>query len=257
MARTLLALLLLPLLLAPAAGPAEAQRLAGALSDRQIQVDSSFVGQTLTLFGNVEPDIGQSGSPVDGPFQVIVVVTGPAQDRVVREQTNRFLIWLNTDGVTFVGIPSYKWVFASAPLDTVTGPDVLAANRIPLTAIGDEVRMLGSGDSGKFLDQLVRLMTDKRLYGVNETGVVFQSPTLYSVRIELPGDVPNGTFLAETFLFRSSELVAHKAESFVVRKAGLERLLGNSARDYPLAYGLTCVALALLTGWLGGVIFRR
>lgn len=254
MARFIL-LLVLPLILL--SGPVSAQRLAGALSDRQVQVDSSFVGQILTLFGNVEPDLGQSGSPVEGPFQVIVVITGPAQDRVVRQQTNRFLIWLNTENETFIGIPSYKWVFSSAPLQTITSEDVLTENRIPLAATGDAVQTHGNGDAQVFLSQLVRLMTEKQLYGINETGVVFQSPTLYSVRIELPGDVPNGTFLAETYLFRSSALIAHKAESFVVRKTGLERLLGDSARDYPLAYGLVCVALALMTGWLGGVVFRR
>ena len=112
-------------------------------------------------------------------------------------------------------------------------------------------------NSGLFRTQMTRLMVEKGLYGINETGVQFRSPTLYSVSIELPGDVANGTFLAETFLFRNNGLIAHKAESFVVRKAGLERLLGDSARDHSLAYGLACVALALLTGWLGGVVFRR
>ena len=108
-----------------------------------------------------------------------------------------------------------------------------------------------------FWPDMVRLMTDKGLYGVNESGVQFLSPTLYSVRINLPGDVANGTFLAETYLFRQGTLIAHEAESFVLRKAGLELLIGDSARDYPLAYGLICVALALFTGWLGGVVFRR
>jgi uncharacterized protein (TIGR02186 family) len=239
------------------ANPALAQRIAGALSERQIEVTSNFVGQTLTLFGNVEPSVGAADTPVQGPFQVIVVVTGPAQDRVVRQQTNRFLIWLNTESETFLRIPSYKWVLSSAPLDVITDDKVLEANHILLANTGGEVKSGGDINPEAFRTQMVRLMIDKGFYGINEIGVQFRSATLFSARIQLPGDVPNGTFLAETFLFKDRVLVAHQAESFIVRKAGLERLLGDSARDYPLLYGLTCVALALTTGWLGGVVFRR
>ena len=251
-------LLLFGLILATLAVlPASAQRLAGDLSQRQIEVTSNFVGQTLTIYGNVEPAPGQADKTVQGPFQVIIVVTGPTQNRVVREQTNQFLIWLNTKSMTFERIPSYKWVLSSAPLDTITTRPLLEDNRILLDAIGGEIRPGSNLDPILFRKELVRLMVEKGLYGVNDIGVHFNSSTLYSARIELPGDVPNGSFLAETFLFRQSELIAHKAESFVVRKAGLERLLGESAHDRPLVYGLARVTLALATGWLGGVAFRR
>ena len=240
-----------------AATPAAAQRIAGALSERQIEVTSNFVGQTLTLFGNVEPAIGAADVPVQGPFQVIVVVTGPLQDRVVRKKTNRFVIWLNTQSETFLRIPSYKWVLSSAPLDAIADYAALQSHHILLSATEGDLQSRGNAYPALFRAELIRLMTEKGLYGVNETGVHFISPTLFSARIQLPGDVPNGTFLAETFLFQKNAVIAHEAESFIVRKAGLERLLGESARDYPLAYGLTCVALALFTGWLGGVAFRR
>ncbi len=251
------ALLLLLMTFLLATSPSVAQRLAGALSERQVAVDSNFVGQTLTLFGNIEPPIGAADQPVAGPFQVVVVVTGPMQNRVVRQQTNKYLIWLNTESETFYQVPSYKWVFSSAPLETISDNDVFNANHILLTSTGEDAEISGNGDPALFQAELVRLMTDKKLYGINETGVQFRSPTLYSVRIELPGDVPNGTFLAQTFLFKNQAVMAHKAESFIVRKAGLERLLGESARDDPLLYGLVCVFLALITGWLGGVLFKR
>ena len=42
-----------------------------------------------------------------------------------------------------------------------------------------------------------------------------------------------------------------------MRKIGFERFLGLAAQQQPLLYGLVCVILALFTGWLGGVVFRR
>lgn len=237
--------------------PAQGQRLAGALTERQIAVNSDFSGQTLTLFGNVEPLTGEAGTAVEGPFQVVVVVTGPAQDRVARLKANRFFMWQNTESVTFRNFPSFKWVLASARLDEIASKDVLKANHILLGSFDDHVMASGNGNVDEFRAALVRLMSEKGLFGTNELGVVFQSSTLYSARITLPGDVPNGNFLAETYLFKNGEVIARKAEGFSVGKAGFERLIGDAARNDPLLYGLTCVCLAVFTGWLGGVIFRR
>jgi hypothetical protein len=38
---------------------------------------------------------------------------------------------------------------------------------------------------------------------------------------------------------------------------GFERFLYNAAVGQPFLYGLVCVILAIFTGWLGGVVFRR
>lgn len=52
-------------------GPCHAQTLVFANSDPSITVHSNFTGQTITLFGNVEPD--RHGDEVAGPFDVIVL----------------------------------------------------------------------------------------------------------------------------------------------------------------------------------------
>ena len=58
-------------------------------------------------------------------------------------------------------------------------------------------------------------------------------------------------------MFKDGKVIARKSEGFAVRKIGFERFLALSAVQQPLLYGLVCVALALFTGWLGGVLFRR
>ena len=56
---------------------------------------------------------------------------------------------------------------------------------------------------------------------------------------------------------RGGEVVAERSDAFVVRKIGFERFLGLAATQQPLLYGIAAVILALFTGWLGGVVFRR
>lgn len=236
---------------------AQGEKLVSTLSNDDISITSSFDGETLTLFGNAEPDTGSDQKFVEGPFHVIVVVTGPEADWVARRKTNVAGIWLNTEQVRFEKFPSYFQVIASAKLTDITDPATLATERIlPLTRAELSVEA-GWWNSAVFANELVRLMTEKGRYGIRENAVNFLSETAFSASVPLPSDVPNGRFLAHTYLFKDGKIVAEKSDGFLVRKTGFERFLGTAAVTYPLLYGLVCVMLALFTGWLGGVVFKR
>jgi uncharacterized protein (TIGR02186 family) len=250
-------LLLVAIVLALTIAPAQAERVVSSVSNANISISSSFDGETLTFFGNVEPDIGAADKAVSGPYNVVVVVIGPLADRVARLKTNNFGIWMNTTQVQFDAFPTYFQVLSSAKLSEITDPATLALENI---LPEDQARLSvesGWWDSAVFGRQLVRLMTEKGAFGVRENGVRFLSSTFYSAQLTLPADVPNGAFIAKTYVFKDGEIIARRSEGFAVRKSGFERFVGTSAVQYPLLYGLTCVILALLTGWLGGVIFKR
>jgi uncharacterized protein (TIGR02186 family) len=100
-------------------------------------------------------------------------------------------------------------------------------------------------------------MSEEGLFGVQEAGVNFLSDTFYSAQLTLPSNAPPGPYIAQTYVFKNGALIARKSEGFAVRKIDFERFLALSATQYPFFYGLACVLLALFTGWLGGVIFKR
>jgi hypothetical protein len=52
-------------------------------------------------------------------------------------------------------------------------------------------------------------------------------------------------------------VVAERSEGFTVRKSGFENFVFVASRQQPLLYAIVCVILALGTGWLAGVVFRR
>ena len=240
-----------------AAAPASGQRLASALSTTTVSVDSSFSGETLTIFGNIEPDIGSDERIKDDGYQIIILVKGPAIDRLARRKTGDLGIWLNTEQVLFEAFPSYFWVVSSSQLENIASKDILAENGLLPESQPGLVLHRGNGDPDEMGAQLVRLMREEALYGVRESGVIFRSRTLYSARLPLPANVPNGDFLAQTFLLKDGKVIARTAQGFSVRKTGFERLVGTTAKTMPLVYGAVCVSLAIFTGWLGGVAFRR
>lgn len=251
-----LTLLLLPLMLL-AALPAQAERLVSTVSRGEVAITSSFSGEVLTLFGNIEPEAGAEQRFVEGPYHIIITITGPLQDRIARRVTNNFGIWINTEQVLFERFPSYYHVLSDARLTDITDPVTLAENDIPLPAQAEVPTGEEWWNAYAFGNELVRLMVEEGLFGLNEQGVVFRSETFYLAQVELPSDVVPGIFLARTYLFKNGEIIAERSESFSVRKIGFERFLGLAATQQPLLYGLSAVILALFTGWLGGVVFRR
>lgn len=249
--------LLAPLLaLALLASPAAAERLITQVSQDEVSITSSFSGQTLTLFGSIEPDPGSMVTPT-GPYHVVITVTGPLQNRIARQKTNRFGIWLNTSDVEFRNFPSFYQVLSDQRLSDITNPITLAELAIPLAKQPQAAPGESWYDALAFGPQLVRLMEQKGMFKLHESGVMFRSNTFYFGQVSLPADAPPGPYLAHTYLFKNGELIADKSEGFSVRKIGFERFLGQAARQQPLLYGIVCVALALFTGWLGGVVFRR
>jgi uncharacterized protein (TIGR02186 family) len=237
--------------------PARAERLISGISTDNVQVTSSFDGERLTFFGTIAPDAGSEQRYVDGPFQVVVVVLGPRQDRVAREKSNVFGIWLNTDQVEFPRFPSYFQVLSSSRLRDITNINTLATNFILPESHALAPNPAGWRKTLDFGHELIRLMSQEGLFGVQENGVQLLSDTFYSGQLTLPSHAPPGPYIAQTYVFKNGEVVARKSEGFAVRKIGFERFLAQSATQYPLLYGLACVVLALFTGWLGGVLFRR
>lgn len=249
--------LLAALMLLACCAPAAAERLVSMVSREEVAITSSFIGETLTLFGNVEPDTGAAQRFVEGPYEIVITVTGPLQDRVARRSEPVLGIWMNTEQAIFRDFPSYYHVLSSAPLTDITSQATLDELGIPPEDQAMRAARSTLLDTARLARELIRLMTKEGHMGVHPRGVVFRSSTLYAAQVTLPSDVPPGSYLAHTYLFKNGVLIGEHTEGFTVRKIGFERFLGQAATGQPLLYGLVCVALALFTGWLGGVVFKR
>ncbi len=249
--------LLVAAVLALLAAPAGAEQLVSQVSSEEVAITSSFAGQTLTLFGSIEPEAGSEQRYVEGPYHVVITVTGPLQKRVARKMTNQFGIWINTEQAVYEEFPSFYQVLSDSKLDLITNPITLAENAIPLDSPAIGKTDAPYPQSQLFRAELVKLMQRKEQFKLNEQGVIFRSDTFYFAQVALPSDAPPGPYLAHTYLFKDGQIIAEKSNGFSVRKIGFERFLGLASRQQPLLYGIVCVVLALFTGWLGGVVFRR
>jgi uncharacterized protein (TIGR02186 family) len=238
--------LALPLLLL-AAGAARAEKLTVALSTGRVEISSNFTGTSLVVFGAIERDAATVSRP-EG-YDVVVIVRGPSQTVVTRRKERTFGIWINRTSETYEA-PAFYSAHATGPLEAIALPATLRQYEIGLPAL----RLDGTPD---FIDAFLRLKRNDGLYSEIEGDVRFLSPSIFQAAVGLPANVPVGTYRTTVHLFSGNALLASQEGSFEVGKSGFEQFASTFARNQGLIYGLVTILLALFTGWLAGVIFRR
>jgi uncharacterized protein (TIGR02186 family) len=237
------------------AAPAAAERLISSLSNHQVLVTSSFAGAELVLFGSIERDAKTVSRR--GGYNIVVTVAGPPQTLVTRRKDRVFGIWANTDSRTFADAPSYLAVLSNKPLDEIASSGLQQRLDIGM----DNVPM-PQGDTMQptdlvFRDALIRLQKRRRLYIEEPNSVTFLTPTLFRATIHLPAEAPVGSYEVEVKLFADGENIARTASALEVVKVGIEQFIANSAHYHGLLYGICTTLMALFTGWLASVVFRR
>ena len=69
--------------------------------------------------------------------------------------------------------------------------------------------------------------------------------------------MPIGTYKVEIKLLANGTPLAQTETAFEIVKVGFEQFVANNARQKGCIYGLVTAAMALMTGWIASVVFRR
>jgi uncharacterized protein (TIGR02186 family) len=244
--------------LAAATAPAAAERLVASLTNHHVMITSNFTGENLVLFGSVEREA--AGPPSHARYDIVATIVGPRQSLRTRRKQRVLGIWVNTAARTFIDPPSYLAVLASRPLDAIASAD--NQRRLQLGLANTPLPELIHNDIGEvandpFRAALVRLMHERGLYSEEPNAVTFLTPTFFRATIPLPAQVPIGNYSVDVKLFADGNLIAHTDSAFEIVKVGFEQFVVNAARDHGLLYGLATALMALMTGWIASIVFRR
>lgn len=250
------------------AAPAPAQLLTGetptiregleiGTSTSEIAITSDFRGADLTIFGALTN--ADELFLAIGQYDVVVTLEGPRDFATVRRKERVFGIWMNTRSMSFELVPESYSIASTRPLDDIQRASAL--NSIPVGI--DHLTLSPTGFVGNaslladFREAYRRLKLSNGLYQRDTTGVRFVSPSLFRATVRLPANVPDGIHMVHAYLFKSGEMIMQKDLPLRVVKTGLEQAITDAAHEKPIAYGLFCVLIAVLTGWGASVIFRK
>ena len=248
-ARLLRLMMALGLAMLPAGAAPQAQSLVADLSHHLIAITTGFVGIQVVAFG-----VAESGR------DVIVTVQGPREDLVVRRKARVAGVWINRDRLAFARVPAYYAVASTGPLEQIARPSVLAQLEIgtayldlePIDASGVDLSEIAS-----FRDALIRGKQEQGLYSRRPGPINFIGEELFRTNLVFPANVPPGIYQVQVFELQDGFAGDAQRSTLVVSKVGFEADIYDFAQHRAPLYGLAAIALAIIAGWLAGVMFRR
>jgi uncharacterized protein (TIGR02186 family) len=241
------------------AAPAAAERIIASMSLHRVLVTSNFTGTQITLFGAIERD--HPAQQLRPHYDVVVTVTGPRQNAVIRRKGRVLGIWANVDSRTFVNVPIYLAVLTNRPIDALASTETARRLQIGLKniqlpqQIGPDVADVVPEDP--FRANFLRLKTEQQLYSERTNGVTFLTPTLFRADIPLPPNAPIGNYDVDVKLLFDGNQITRTRSAFELVKIGFEQFVAEAAHKHGLLYGLATALMAFLTGWFASVVFRR
>ncbi len=246
---------LLLLALAPLLVGADKPVLVPDISARKVEIQYSFTGAQLLLFGAI---VYPGGRAPARPADIVVVLRGPVQPILVREKQRILHIWMNADSDRFRSAPSFYSVASSRPIS-----DLVDDRTAAIYEMGLHNLQLSPGGGAlpekerRFEAGLLDLRKRHGLYAENPQGVEISGGVLYRATITIPSQVPVGTYTAETVLVDRGRVLAAATKDIQINKSGFERYVALAARRHEGLYGLAAVLLSLGLGWAAAAFFRR
>ena len=225
------------------------------VSQRDVEIQYSFTGADLLLFGAiVYPDGRRPKKPAD----IMVVLKGPDQSITMREKQKVAGIWVNADSARFRSAPSFYAIASSRPIGKVVDERTAAIYEMGVDKLQLSPSSLNdSAELDRFQKGLIDLRERAGLYVEQQGTVEITDGVLYRARLPLSARVIVGDYTAETFLVQDGRVVAAAVRDITIRKSGFERFMAVSAEQWPFAYGLVAMMLAVGMGWAAGAIAKR
>ncbi len=254
MKRRIAGLIAASLLTLPAMA-ADEPMLVPDVSQREIEIQYSFTGEQLLLFGAiVYPD----GRRPDRPADIVVVLKGPDQSITMREKQKVAGIWVNADSARFRSAPSFYAMASSRPIRDIVDERTAAIYELGVDKLQLSPSSLNeSAELERFQRGLVDLRRRSGLFVERPGTVEITDGVLYRARLPLSARVIVGDYTAETFLVQNGRVVAAAVRDITIRKSGFERFMAVAAERWSFLYGLVAILMAAGLGWAAGAVARR
>jgi len=217
------------------------------ISTRQIEIDATFSGTSLLLFG-----------ATDRRGDIIVILRGPNRTMVLRRKDRKAGIWVNHNAMYFKSVPQFYTVAASQNPELLLSKEDLIKYEIGAKNIFLNPSQRASLKEEKsFRAALLRVQANHELFPPQLGHVQFIDDNLFRVTVDIPANIPTGDYSVEALLISNGELITKKTITLTVEKSGFSDQIWTFAHSNSEIYALIAVIISLFTGWIGSVTFRK
>ena len=216
------------------------------ISEPNLEISTGFSGDTLTLFGT---------SSVKG--DIVILVKGPQGDTILRRKQDIAGLWITSSAVTFKDVYGYYNVVSSRPISEITDINTRRDMRLGINNLAyDPEDDMSREKKNRFQEALIQNMQLQGLYALTPNAVEYLNDNLFKTRIKMPPNVPLGGYKIEAFLFQNGQLIDQAEHPFTIEQIGLAAYVHDFAFDRPFLYGLSVIAIALFSSFMGVLLLR-
>ena len=219
-------------------------------STSEVKVSSSFIGTDVMVFGTA-----------NDKDDIIVVITGPTETAIVRKKGRVSGIWINKEKLEFREIPGFYAIASTRPLSEITETDELKKQKIGIHNVITTASLNSKDENIKtfksFKDALVRGQKTKGLYLDMPLTIDVVSKRLFKTTFHFPNNMTTGIYTVKVFSFQKTRLVSMVSKTISVEKIGIGADVFKFAKEQSALYGLLAILIAVLSGWIASVIFRK
>ena len=219
-------------------------------STSEVKVSSSFIGTDVMVFGTA-----------NDKDDIIVVITGPTETAIVRKKGRVSGIWINKEKLEFREIPGFYAIASTRPLSEITETDELKKQKIGIHNVITTASLNSKDENIKtfksFKDALVRGQKTKGLYLDMPLTIDVVSKRLFKTTFHFPNNMTTGIYTVKVFSFQKKRLVSMVSKTISVEKIGIGADVFKFAKEQSALYGLLAILIAVVSGWIASVIFRK
>ena len=173
------------------------------------------------------------------------------------------LIWMKTGDLHFENVPFFYHVYSTRPLEEILTTKDLEDHNLTFDTLKKEVNLFPVKDENQknFLwQEFIKYKSKYHLYAYEVVPYNCKGEgqnQVLEISIPWPYQAPPGKYQIKIYEI-SNRKIENIAEKIVeVEKVGLVKFLTDFAQNHALIYGVFSVLIALVSGFLVGLIFKK
>ncbi len=212
-----------------------------------LQINTTYNGTTVNVTGTVP-----AGS------EVVIRMIGADTDLHMKQKGKALgLLWMNMNTYHFEGVPNLYLIGASKPMYELDAVGEAVSAEAELAKVAIEPK---TDDHDLLIKQLIGLKENEGLYqndAVDFTmGKATDGSQEFNAVITVPSRLMTGDYTIETMAVKDGKITGSAKQEVNAALVSTPKFMSDLAFDHGTLYGVLASIIAILSGWLVGVVFR-